>query len=178
MTVEVKSLPETSNMLPDFPDWITPTDLSKNRQDVLLRWKTIERIFVEQSDYEIIDEEWTNALLLSAITGTIKDSCFLDKLHKELKTDDFMYPSSPLDSEEEIRVLSSYCLSLLTDSRYFDDEYASQLTTKILSASFNGLRTFKGGISLYDTVLRNSFNYCRKLREKPSLYWSSQTGHF
>ncbi|MGI2192711.1 hypothetical protein ACRN9V_14830 [Shewanella baltica] len=169
MSDETVSIPDPSKILPDFLNWIKPITLSKNRDDVLLRWKTIDRIFIEQNDSEIINSQWINNLILSALSDAPVEPEELETLRAEFKKDDFMYPSSSLDVEEELRVLSSYCLSLIADDDYFNSENSAMNTTKILSASFNGLRSFKGGVCLYNLLSHYSFHYSRSQREKPKL---------
>ncbi len=180
MSDKTESLPDPSRILPDFLNWIKPIKLSQSRDDVLLRWQTIDRIFVGQADCEIINDQWINNLILSALSDAPVELDVLETLRAELKKDDFMYPSSSLDVKEELRVLSSYCLSLIADDDYFDCDSAAMVTTKILSASFNGLRSFKGGECLYDLLSHYSFHYSRSQREKPeltspSLYFKKST---
>jgi hypothetical protein len=169
MTDEVESLPDPSRILPNFLDWIKPIQLSENREDVLRRWKTIERIFIDSDNNTDIDDQWINNLILSALSDAPIKPEVLEHLRVELKKDDFMYASSPLSVEEELRVLSSYCLSLIADDKYFDNDSAVIETTKILSASLNGLRSFKGGGSLYNLLSHYSFHYSRNQRIKPDL---------
>lgn len=164
-----ETLPTPADLPPEFIEFVRTIKLSDNRKDVLWRWKTISRIFVEQQDPELLNDEIIIDLITSSIDTNKISEDKLAFLHKEFTHDDFMYPKTPIDVEEEIRVLSSYCLLTLIDEEHFDMDFVSKLTTKLLSATLGGLLKFKGSYDFETTLNNKVFEYTRKQRIKDVL---------
>lgn len=159
---------EVVDVYPDFVDWITPTDISLDRDGLKLRWQTIHRVFIDE-DRDDIDNIWVDELIVSALGFMQSRPEALDNLREKMRADDIMFPGNRGSRDEELKVLSSYCLRLLIDNDLCNDDYCSRTTTKILSASLNGTKSYKGGIDLIELAKSNSFEYARKLRERTNL---------
>ncbi|WP_283710625.1 GTPase-associated system all-helical protein GASH [Pseudoalteromonas prydzensis] len=161
-----ETLPTAADLPAEFIELVRPIKLSDSREDVLRRWKTISRIFVEQEDAKILTENVINDLISSSIDKNKISEDKLKFLHQEFTLDDFMYPKTPFDVEEEIRVLSSYCLLILTDNNHFSIDFVSKITTNLLSASLGGLLKFKGSYDFETTLNNKVFEYTREQRSK------------
>lgn len=159
---------DIDQIYPDFTDWVIPTDISLNRDEFLLRWKTINRIFIS-NEIDDIEIEFIDNLIISSLGHMQLIPDALDTLRSEMRKDDIMFPSIQGSRDEELKVLSSYCLRLLIDTDLFDDVSCSQNVTKILSASLNGIKSYKGGIDLVDFAKNKSFEYARTLRDRSSI---------
>lgn len=148
-----------------FPDWIRPTELGKDRESVKHRWTTVQRLAIDEQS---ISKDNIEDLILLASDCASKDSTF-DYLRSEIKKDDYMFSTSEGSNEEELKVLASCILSLLTDEMYYDNQSISELTTRILCSSFTGKRIFKGGRSLLKHLQNSNFSTCRAMRERTNL---------
>ncbi len=159
---------ETIDIYPDFVDWVTPTDISLSRDEFQLRWKTIHRIFIDQERDEI-NNEFIDHLIISSLGHMDLRPEALDTLRSKMRIDDVMFPNTQGSRDEELKVLSSYCLRLLIDNDLYTDLSCSQNVTKILSASLNGIKSYKGGIDLVNLAKNNSFKYTRTIRDRSSI---------
>lgn len=168
MSEENLSQQEVSEIYPDFVDWVTPTDISLNREELAFRWQTINRVFIDE-DGDSIDTALVDDLIISALGFMQSKPSALDKIRDEIRKDDIMFPGGRGSRDEELKVLSSYSLRLLIDDSLYDDSFSAKNATKILSASLNGIKSYKGGIDLVDFTKNKCFNYARELRERIDL---------
>lgn len=155
---------EDLTILPDFSDWIGKTQLSKDRENVRRRWKTIERLFLKNQDD--IEYEFMDSLILSSLTHLV-DTTQLNNLRQEIKKDDFMFPNAEDSNLEELQALSVYSLRLLCDrdTSVLNKNDSISLTTQILSTSFGGTRSFVGGVELFSFVKGLAFDATREQRK-------------
>ncbi|HIF6025280.1 TPA: GTPase-associated system all-helical protein GASH [Vibrio parahaemolyticus] len=168
---------ETTTELPlinsDFSEYMAPTQLVSDRESFVLRWKTLHRLFIER---EIDVDDWLDDLIASAL-GVMSDNPEVtEKLRNEIRADDPVFPGGLESNLEELKHLSTYALRLISDKKYWPQSRCSVAATKILAASFNRLRDYKGGRDLSDYVDKMNFNYVRDLRDLSSL--SAPSCHF
>ncbi|MDE1225100.1 hypothetical protein MCT03_12655 [Vibrio aestuarianus] len=157
----------------DFSEYMAPTQLVTDRTSFVLRWNTLHRLFIEK---EVDVYEWLDDLIASAL-GVMSDNPEVtEKLRNEIRVDDPVFPGGSESNLEELKHLSTYALRLISDDEYWPQSQCSVVATKILAASFSGLRDYKGGQDLSDYVDKMNFNYVRELRDISSL--SAPTCYF
>ncbi|ELI0634455.1 hypothetical protein Q8344_002082 [Vibrio harveyi] len=164
---------ESPSIKPDFSEYMAPTQLGLDRDSFVLRWKTLHRLFIE-SETDV--DDWLNDLIVSALGVMSDNPNATERLRNEIRSDDPVFPGGLESNLEELKHLSTYALRLISDDDYWPRSKCSVAATKILAASFNGLREYKGGQDLSDYVDKMNFNYVRQLRDLTSL--SAPSCHF
>lgn len=150
----------------DFSDWLVPTIVGTTREEYPFRWKTMERLFITSC---LEDEQlgiWLSNLITASVETSNAPPDVLIRLRAEIKADDPMYSNSSDKGVEEARNLASYGLRLILDDEIWQTEICSVVATKILAASFDGMRTFKGGVDLYTLAKDTNHRLVRSLRDK------------
>lgn len=160
MSDNIKNTSE--NIYPDFSSWIVPNNISLDREEFKLRWKTISRLFISEKNLNI-ENSWVENLIKSALGYDKLEPEILEGLKEEIRVDDDFFN---INNNEEIKVLSSYALRLLIDDEIHNNYYCSPITIQILAASLDSMKKYKGGNDLFDFTLNKSFHYTRELRKR------------
>lgn len=156
----------------DFSDCLSSISVDLEPRQFLLKWKTVHRLFIdptEAKENELDEYDWFDNLLHLALGDLEKEPALAEYLCAELKKDDVMYSNSNGKNNEELQVLSTYCLRLLIDENIWSSDFTSSCMLKIQAASLNGMKKFKGGIDLLSFVANERFSSSRGLRDRKKI---------
>ncbi|EKF9518780.1 TPA: hypothetical protein RSW70_003343 [Vibrio cholerae] len=149
----------------DFADWMSSVQVGLDRDNFQLRWNTINRLFLVETEDDI-DSSWVSYLLTLALANLKSSPELAERFVLELKKEDLMFSNSGGKRDEELQVLASYALKLLIDNSVYGDDFVSHNLTLIQGASLSNNRKFKGGIDLLSIVAAERFKLSRELRKR------------